>query len=325
MNLIDTGSGVPIVLVPGIQGRWEWMKPAVDALAATHRVITFSLADEPTCGAAFNPARGFDCYVEQIGAAMDQADIDKAVIAGVSYGGLMAAAFAARHPERTTGLVLVSALPPGWRPDARARFFIRSPRLLLPVFMLASLRLYAEIAAAHPGMVDSLSAAARHGVNVLRHMFSPVRMARRATLIEAVDLGRELTSLRIPTLIVTGDAELDRVVPVPLTETYLRIFPHAERVTLKRTGHLGVITRPREFAQAVGSFAVRASGDAASGGIGDESVTASGRSNAAAPGPHIRRRALSDADAARARPAAVEEPARYALPRRVGLERTFVG
>jgi hypothetical protein len=44
------------------------------------------------------------------------------------------------------------------------------------------------------------------------------------------------------------------VVPVRLTEEYLRIWPHAERVTLARTGHIGLVTRPDAFAAAVGSF-----------------------------------------------------------------------
>src|SRR3954468_15641461 len=102
MNIIDVGSGPPLVLVPGIQGRWEWMKPAVDALARHCRVITFSLADEPTCGAHFDEASGFDCYVQQIVTAMDAAGVRTAAICGVSYGGLIAAAFAARHPQRTS-------------------------------------------------------------------------------------------------------------------------------------------------------------------------------------------------------------------------------
>ena len=54
MKLIDVGSGPPLVMIPGIQGRWEWMKPAVDALARRCRVITFSLADESSSGGRFD-------------------------------------------------------------------------------------------------------------------------------------------------------------------------------------------------------------------------------------------------------------------------------
>ena len=263
MTIVDVGSGPALVLVPGIQGRWEWMKPAVDALAGTCRVITFSLADEPTCGGRFDAARGFDCYVDQIGEALDRSGLQRACIAGVSYGGLIAAAFAARYPERTSSLILVSALPPTWAPDARVRFYLRWPRLLMPLFMLASLRMYKEIAAARPGLLPSLGASAVHATNVLRHMFSPGRMARRVHLFQEVNLGSELVSLAVPTLVMTGEAELDRVVPVQLTEMYLRIVPQAERVTLISTGHLGLITRPREFAAATASFVTRTSDGAA--------------------------------------------------------------
>ena len=251
---MDVGKGSPVVLVPGIQGRWEWMKPAVDALSARCRVVTFSLADEPTCDGRFEATRGFDCYVDQVREAMDLAGMSKAVIAGVSYGGLVAAAFAARYPDRASGLVLVSAIPPHWTPNARVRFFLRAPRLLTPLFVVNSLRMYGEIAAAVPGVLPGVAAAVRHGFNALTHMMSPGRMARRVHQLESVKLDRELAGLHLPTLVITGDAALDNVVPVRLTEEYSRIWPHAERATLPRTGHLGLITRPDAFTAAVAPF-----------------------------------------------------------------------
>ena len=254
MHIIDVGSGPPLVLVPGIQGRWEWMKPAVDALAAHCRVITFSLADEPTCAGRFDARRGFDSYVQQVADAMDIAGVSTATVCGVSYGGLIAAAFAARHPQRTTALVLVSALPPSWTPDSRARFYLHAPRLLSPLFVIGSLRLFKEIAAASSGVLPGMAAAARHGARVIGHMFSPSRMARRIRLAGTVELERELLTVHLPTLVVTGDSALERVVPVRLTEEYLRLWPHATRATISRTGHLGLITRPDVFAETVGPF-----------------------------------------------------------------------
>ena len=268
MNIVDVGSGPPVVIVPGIQGRWEWMKPTVDALSRRCRVITFSFADEPTCRGIFDPAKGFDCYVAQVGEALDQAGVERAAVCGVSYGGLVAAAFAARHPERVAAVILVSALPPSWKPDARVRFYLRAPRLLMPLFMIASLRMYREIAAATPGMLNGMKAAARHAFTALTHMFSPGRMARRVHVLTPLDLGRDVATVQAPALVITGDRALDRVVPVRLTEEYIRLWPHARRVTIANTGHLGSITRADDFAAIVAPFVEQHAGFRAPGSAG---------------------------------------------------------
>ena len=45
-RMIDVGNGPPLVLIPGLQGRWEWMRPTVNALARTFRVLSFTLAGD---------------------------------------------------------------------------------------------------------------------------------------------------------------------------------------------------------------------------------------------------------------------------------------
>ena len=256
MKIIDRGSGTPVVIIPGIQGRWEWMAPAVDALASRCRVITFSLADEPS---ADWPSRGdgFEAYVEQVAQAFDALGLERAVICGVSFGGLVAAAFARSHPERVAGIALVSAIPPSWRPDARATFFMRSPNLLLPLFLLGSLRLYPEIATACAGVLRGVWTAVRQGARSLAHFPAPSRMARRAALVAEARVDG-LAALHVPVLVVTGERGLDRVVPAELTAEYTRIWPHANAVTLARTGHLGLVTRADAWADIIARFATEA-------------------------------------------------------------------
>ena len=101
MTTIDRGSGPPLVLIPGLQGRWEYMRPAVDALSAWFRVITFSLQ-----------GADLDALVQQAVAALDRAEIERATICGVSFGGLVALRFAARQPARCGALVLASTPRP---------------------------------------------------------------------------------------------------------------------------------------------------------------------------------------------------------------------
>jgi pimeloyl-ACP methyl ester carboxylesterase len=185
---------------------------------------------------------------------LDAADVRSAAICGVSYGGLIAAAFAARHPGRTAALILVSAIPPSWRPDARVSFYLRAPRLLSPLFCVASLRLYAEIAAATPGRLRAIRAATAHWWTAATNLFSPARMARRVQLLAERDWLRELGAVKTPALVITGEASLERVVPVHRTDEYLALWPGTRRATIERTGHLGLITRPERFADIVAPF-----------------------------------------------------------------------
>src|SRR6185503_16824961 len=104
MKIVDRGSGPPLVLIPGLQGRWEYMRLAVDALASSFRVITFSL-----------DADDLDGYASQVERALTEKGIDCATICGVSFGGLVALRFAAAYPERCGVLVLASTPKPQLR------------------------------------------------------------------------------------------------------------------------------------------------------------------------------------------------------------------
>jgi pimeloyl-ACP methyl ester carboxylesterase len=252
--MIDLGHGTAVVLIPGLQGRWEWMQPAVEELARRHRAISFSLADERTSGFPCDPALAFENYVRQVTAAMDRAGVERAVIVGVSYGGLIATEFAARFPTRVSHLVLASSLPMDWTPDRRARLYMKAPRLLSPVFVVtAPGRLGREIGAAFPRFADRLRFTARHTWRVVTAPMSPPRMARRVTWAQSHHFaGPELVTA--PVMIVTGEPSLDRVVPVQLSQRLFTRFPSARHVVLSHTGHLGIVTKPAAFADAVDAF-----------------------------------------------------------------------
>jgi pimeloyl-ACP methyl ester carboxylesterase len=251
--MIDRGSGIPVIFVPGIQGRWEWMAQTVDALAERCRVLTFSLCDEPTSGFDFDEARGLEAYLDQVSEAMRRANVERAVVAGISYSGLVAAEFAARYPTKVLGLVLSSALPLDWRPDARARFYMRAPRLLSPVFWATSpARMLPEIVAALPAS-RRLPFIVSYVRRALRAPVSPLRMARRLKWLEAFTFC-DPSRIEAQTLVITGDDHLDRIVPTAQTRQYVERVARARHARLPRTGHLGLVTQPQQYADLIATF-----------------------------------------------------------------------
>ena len=256
MRIVQQGAGPALVLIPGIQGRWEYVRPAIDALSTTFRVITFPLCDEPSADFAFDSNRGVDCYVEQVKAALDRCGVERAIVCGISFGGLVALRFAAAHADRTSGLVLASTPGPGWHLRRRHEFYARLPYLLGPLFFAESpWRLRREMAAAFPEVGARLHFAALQLRTLFDAPLSLTRMAGRARMVTAFDGVADCARITAPTLVVTGEPALDHVVPADGSAGYVTLIRAARGVVLERTGHLGWITRPAAFAAIVRDFA----------------------------------------------------------------------
>jgi 3-oxoadipate enol-lactonase len=261
MEIVERGSGEPLVLIPGLQGRWEYMRPTVDALAAHFRVITFALGDERHAGFRFDAALGLDAYVAQVTAAIDALALPQAIVCGVSFGGIIALRFAARHGSRTRALILVSTPGPEWHLRPRHDLYARLPWLFGPLFLAETpFRLRRELTAAFPDARARRRFALGQLRTFARAPVSVTRMANRARLIAAAGRVEECSSVSAPTLVVHGDPALDHIVNVAGTCEYGRLIRGARVVGLENAGHLAAITRADAFTAVTREFIERSLG-----------------------------------------------------------------
>lgn len=88
---------------------FDWKSPVwrhwLDGLGERHTVLRY---DERGCGLSDRDVEdlSLDARVGDLGAVMDAAGVERAALLGMSQGGPVAIAFAARHPERVIRLVL---------------------------------------------------------------------------------------------------------------------------------------------------------------------------------------------------------------------------
>jgi pimeloyl-ACP methyl ester carboxylesterase len=243
-------AGPTLVLIPGIQGRWEYARPTVDALATHFRVVTFSLGGRSQKGLDI-----FNSGVDQLTSVLEAHQIDRAILCGISYGGLLALRFASLHPDRTAALIMASTPGPEWHLRPRHHVYASWPWIFGPLFLVESpFRLRAELETALPDPVARRRFVRWQLRTILSAPVSLPRMAARARALPVPGIVEDCRRISTPTLIVTGEQALDRVVPVEGTASYMGLIAGARYAMLERTGHQGTITRPTIFAAAVNDF-----------------------------------------------------------------------
>jgi pimeloyl-ACP methyl ester carboxylesterase len=252
--MIDRGKGPAIVMIPGIQGRWEWMGPAIHEVAKHCRVLTFSYDRTPRAREQ-QRLGNLDRLVDQVTEVMDTAGVERAVICGISFGGFIATRFAARYPERTNGLLLVSSPTPHWKPNATLLKYMERPLISMPLVLPAWFaRMWPEIFAAKPSVRERVLFGCSYFTRALRAPLSVTRMSEWARLKMATDIVADCAQVTAPTLLITGEPRLDKVVDLNKSRDYVTLIKGARHVTMESTGHIGLVTKPVEFAKLVSAF-----------------------------------------------------------------------
>ena len=119
-----SGAGPPLVKAANWLSHlaYDWESPVwrhwLAELSRRFRLIRY---DERGCGLSdWDIGRfSFDDWVDDLEAVVDAAGLDQFPLLGISQGGPVAIAYAARHPERVTHLVLLGSFAQGRRKGAR--------------------------------------------------------------------------------------------------------------------------------------------------------------------------------------------------------------
>ena len=102
---------------PGVSDR-TLMTDSFAAVADRFRVITFDMRGNGLSGD--NPPYSHEQWAADIDALREWAGVEQIVMAGHSYGGVMALEYVTRYPERVSALVLCDTSADGqWRVNCR--------------------------------------------------------------------------------------------------------------------------------------------------------------------------------------------------------------
>ena len=181
-----------------------------------------------------------------------------AVICGVSFGGLIALRYAARRPARTDALILVSTPGPRWKLKPHLARYMKWPTLSSPLFFAGAVgRFWPELRVTYPDAGQRVRFCAAAMSRVDRSARDSVAHEPACQLAAARTFEGDCACVKAPTLVVTGERDLDRVVTYDETMDYVSLIDGARFQLLERTGHLGIISAPDRFAAIVSRFCRR--------------------------------------------------------------------
>lgn len=173
-------------------------------------------------------------------AVLDAAGADRAVLVGVSVGGMVALRAALDHPERVAGLVLSNTAAKIGDEDVwRARVDIVTEQGVGSLADSTLLRWFPEeFRLANAALIDGLT-------NMIART-SATGYAGVCAALGAEDLRGRLQELKLPTLVVGGSHDLST--PPPVVAELASALPNAQLEVIDDAGHLPMVDAPERFA-----------------------------------------------------------------------------
>jgi pimeloyl-ACP methyl ester carboxylesterase len=258
INLVDIGSGPPVVLLHGLGANWQSWLCTIPHLAQRHRVIAM---DHPGHGHSELPREkiSIPLFGRATVAVMDALEVDSAALVGNSMGGFIGCEVAVTRPERVEKLALVTAAAL-WNERRRAR-----PLAVIGKLTRATAGMVAaqwELAFRYPRMREpalKLGGGILHPDRVPRDLaYELMSCAGAPGFSDSLwglyeyKLRDRLEDIQCPTLIVWGTK--DPLVPLWHAFEYEALIPHARSMVFRDCGHVPQIEQPERFNQTLDEF-----------------------------------------------------------------------
>lgn len=231
------GQGPSILLSHGYSATCRMWDRQIAALKDHYQVIVWDMrghgqSDYPAEPAAYSEA----ATVEDMAAILHACGIQRAIIGGLSLGGVMSLAFHRDHPEMTRALMIFDSGPGFRNVEARQAWNQRALQRAddLDARGLAALGTSDEVRLSQHRNATGLAGAARGMLT-----------QRDDSLI------RSLETIAVPTLVLVGSEDKNFLAA---TDYMARKIPGAKKVVVEGAGHAANLHQPAAFNRAVEEF-----------------------------------------------------------------------
>jgi pimeloyl-ACP methyl ester carboxylesterase/DNA-binding CsgD family transcriptional regulator len=235
------GAGPPLVKTANwlshLEHDWRtplW-KPFLERLARGHTLIRY---DQRGCGLSDWHAEdlSFAAWLDDLEAVVDACGVQRFALLGISQGGPLAIAYAVRHPERVSRLVLYGAYARGQlRRGPEQRDEVETMMRLIRIGWGRENPAYRQVFASL-FIPDAALSQLRGFTELQRVSTSAANAEQIVATFSSIDVRELAPQVSVPTLVVhvRGDAR----VPIDEGRLLATLIPNAELVTVEGRNHV---------------------------------------------------------------------------------------
>jgi pimeloyl-ACP methyl ester carboxylesterase len=258
------GSGPALVLIMGYRlSSRAWPLDFIEALAERFTVVLF---DNRGTGLSDKPIFGYELsnMAKDVCGLMDHLEIARANVLGYSMGGAIAQELVCRYPERVLSLVLCATLCGGRRAVYARPTVISIMHDLDGLDPTAAARRIWTVTYEPKYLAANVDKVERQ---MQRELETPTPLHAADLQFQAFvdfDTSEALSSVRSPTLIMTGDGDV--LIPPRNSEVLAELIPDAQLVILPGFAHRVIWESTGQCVTLIGNFLEQTQAAANAGG-----------------------------------------------------------
>jgi 3-oxoadipate enol-lactonase len=243
------GEGPPVGLLHPFPVNHEFWLPVAEVLATRYRVVLPDLRGHGDSGIGEGPAT-MEKHAADIAGVMDDAEMGRAPLVGVSIGGYALFEFWRKYRGRVAALGLCNTKAPADGPEARAGRLQAASDVLdrgtEPFFESMVQRVMAKnTRETRPDLVDG-------ALRMMRKMSAEDVAQVQRGMAARPDSVETLKTINVPTLLVTGDD--DAMTGVNEAELMRQHIPGSQLRVIPKAGHYSAWEQPGETAKLLRQF-----------------------------------------------------------------------
>jgi 3-oxoadipate enol-lactonase len=245
----DEGRGPVVLMLHGFPFDRSMWRGQIEKLSSSFRVIAPDLRGHGGTTVTSGPST-MEEVAEDVSALLDELNVPRAVLCGLSMGGYVALALYRAHPERVRALVLADTRPQADTEDARRAREENARRALSEGMQPIADAMLPKLLS--PRTRES----APEVIARVREMMLGVNAEGAAAALRGMALRRDQTDLLskidVPALVIVGSE--DAVTPPADAEAMRERIEGSRLVIIEGAGHVSNIERPEEFDRALVEF-----------------------------------------------------------------------